>query len=372
MPVDDFPEAAVLVDELKVVRTSGLAHVSLTRVPWLARAVTIYFPESQERYHKARLRELLIVAAATLHDPVKTGIQLAFGLDHRTDVLNSKARREAFADHFGVSVETVRRQDNLEDNTFHTLAVAVRALVASAPTEGDTPTGRSEASPGNRDDLFGGVIHADQFRTSHSPAAYRDMIGSIEEGARRIDSYPKRLSVVFKGESAIERIAIQRFGRGSAMIDPYVEEHMLRRQTFYRNLSNGTVVREIYVAEDLRRYLLEGKHGTGVYLAQQDLDESVQMWRECLEGYPNNYLVAFTSERIPFKYEVVDGRTVVMHEAISGNDRDRLNAFAIVNEQIASHFARDFGLVWERTPASDRTLERTLAFINELRKQGSR
>jgi hypothetical protein len=55
-----------------------------------------------------------------------------------------------------------------------------------------------------------------------------------------------------------------------------------------------------------------------------------------------------------------------MHEAISGNDRDRLNAFAVLHEEFAGAFHRDFELVWERTPTENRSLERILGFIAEL------
>ncbi|AOY74407.1 hypothetical protein ARZXY2_4908 (plasmid) [Arthrobacter sp. ZXY-2] len=357
------------------MRTSRISAVTLDRVPELARAIDCCFPEVQAPYKKARLQELLKLATSTIDDPAKTGIQLAFGLDTRTDLFNSKQRREQFANFFNVSAETVRRRHGLEDQVITKLAHAISKLMQFAPTArnpASSATGGVVVEGARflhlQEDLFSGRLQHNQFRTSHSPAAYRDLIASLEKGARQIDSFPKRLSVVFKSDKAIQRIAEQRFGRGSSMIEPYVEEHMLRRRTFYENLSSGTTVREIYTPEDLRSYLLNGRHGKGVDLAQDDLRESIELWRTCAESFPGNYLVAFTSERIPFKYEVIDKRAVVMHEAISGNDRDRLNAFAIEQDDIARVFSRDFELVWERTPPADRTLGRTLDFINELHR----
>ena len=362
LEVDD-----VVVD-LKVVRERGVARTDLARVGALAEAIARYFPEVESRYRKARLRELLVTAMSSLSEPHKTGIGIALGLVAEYDAKNSAYRREHFASHYRSTAETVRRKDGLESQVLGELA---RAIIGMLP-DSDSGAGAVVAAPlargrtGLRDDLLGGAFTGEQFRVSRSPAAYRDLIGELEASATRIDSFPKRLSVVFKSDRAITQIAVQRFGRGSSMIEPYVEEHMLRRRTFYGNLERGAVVREIYVADDLRAYLLHGRHGKGVELERADLAESVSLWQQCMEDYPNNYLVAFTSERIPFKYEVVDSRAVVMHEAISGNDRDRLNAFAIVNDAVAEAFSRDFELVWERTPVADRSLERTLGFIAGL------
>ncbi|HMN40405.1 MAG TPA: hypothetical protein PKE29_06130 [Phycisphaerales bacterium] len=360
-----------VVTDLKLVRERGVARTELSRVSALAEAITRYFPEVEPRYQKARLRELLVLAMAELDEPHKTGIGIALGLLPDYDAKNSSYRREHFAAHYQSTSETVRRRDGLESQVFAELA---RKIIKILPGDSSSDGGNGGAQKppgivsraGLREDLVGGEFVDNQFLVSRSPAAYRDLIGELEAAAQRIDSFPKRLSVVFKSDRAITQIATQRFGRGSAMIEPYVEEHMLRRKTFYGNLARGAVVREIYAAEDLREYLLRGHHGKGVELDRQDLAESVRLWRECMEAYPDNYLVAFTSERIPFKYEVVDSHAVVMHEAISGNDRDRLNAFAIVNAEIAGAFSRDFELVWERTPAADRSLDRTLGFIADL------
>lgn len=364
-------EADDLVPELKVVRESGLARADLNQLPSLRVALTARFPEVDHKYLKARLRELLVEGAQRLEaDPPrepshKRGAEIAFGLSRDFDALGSRERRRGFAEYYKLSEETVRRANGREDQV---LAMLAREIVVGLPqSQADAASvARAAKRIGLRDDLLGGRFAADQFRVSRSPAAYRDLIGELEASATRIDSFPKRLSVVFKSDRAINQIATQRFGRGSAMIEPYVEEHMLRRKTFHGNLARGAVVREIYAADDLREYLLHGHHGKGVDLDRDDLAESIAMWQECMQAYPENYLVAFTAERIPFKYEVVDSRAVVMHEAISGNDRDRLNAFAIVNDEVATAFARDFELVWERTPAADRSLERVMSFIAHL------
>jgi len=356
-----------LVADLKKVREVGLARADLAHLPSLGRALEAYFPDADPQYLKSRLRELLVRGADALSDsPHKRGIEIAFGLTRDYDALGSPQRRRGFAEHYQLSEETVRRANGRESQVF---AILAREIVAGLPGDcGGESQNRVHAAGriGLRDDLVGGAFSTEQFRVSRSPAAYRDLIGELEASARRIDSFPKRLSVVFKSNQAITQIATQRFGRGSSMIEPYIEEHMLRRKSFHENLERGAIVREIYVADDLRAYLLRGHHGKGVELDKQDLSESVNLWRECIEAYPHNYLVAFTTERIPFKYEVVDSRAVVMHEAISGNDRDRLNAFAIVNDEVARAFARDFELVWERTPAPNRSLDHILAFITEL------
>lgn len=357
-----------VVADLKYVRERGVARSELEQIEALATAITRYFPEVDPRYRKARLRELLVTGMKSLDEPHKRGVGIALGLDPDYDAKNSAYRRTHFALHYGSTAETARRRNGLEDQVLAALARALIDMLPNSDSEPQTGTATQLALSRTRprDDLLGGRLSGEQFRVSRSPAGYRDLIGALEASARRIDSFPKRLSVVFKSDRAITQIATQRFGRGSSMIEPYIEEHMLRRKTFYGNLASGAVVREIYVADDLRDYLLRGRHGKGVELDRSDLTESVRLWRECMEAYPDHYLVAFTSERIPFKYEVIDSRAVVMHEAISGNDRDRLNAFAFVNDEAAEAFSRDFELVWERTPVADRSLERTLGFIAEF------
>jgi hypothetical protein len=360
-----FIEVDELVTELKLVRRLGVAGVPLERIKSLEVLIQRLFPDVQQNYRKARLRETLVRGMKRLDGPHERGIGISLGLHPDYDTKNSGYRREHFAAHYNLSAESVRRRGGIEEQVFEILA---RALLSLSPPTSSPPLNSHQevSSSPTRDDLTASDFKNNQFRISRSPSAYRDLIGELESSARRIDSFPKRLSVVFKSDRAIEQIALQRFGRGSSMIEPYVEEHILRRKTFYDNLASGTIVREIYIADDLRNYLLHGRHGKDVTLSRDDLVESLHLWRECIENYPDNYLVAFTSERIPFKYEVIDGRAIVMHEAISGNDRDRLNAFAVLHEEFAGAFHRDFELVWERTPTENRSLERILGFIAEL------
>lgn len=217
-----------------------------------------------------------------------------------------------------------------------------------------------------RELLFDDLGDSTRVLVSKSAIKYRGLIVALESDAREIERIPKRLSVLFKSENAIASIAIQRFGRGSSLIKHYVEEHEDRRNSFFANLDKGMICREIYSPDELRKYLLTGQHGQGVTLGSDELLQNLDTWETCISNYPN-YIVALCSERIPFKYEIIDHRYVIFHETIGGNDRDRLNAIAIDDVSIASTFHDDFDTVWDRINPENRSLNATLAFISNIR-----
>lgn len=203
---------------------------------------------------------------------------------------------------------------------------------------------------------------------STSQIQYSRLIVAHEHGAARIDRIPKRLSVLFKSEAAIAEIAAQRFGPGSSQVDAYVEEHAERKAQFFRQLQGGLRCREIYSMKELSGYLTSGFHGQTVRLDRVHLTSNVQNWLACLDQFPG-YMVALTSEAIPFKYEIVNGQTVVIHEAVGGNDRDRLNALFITSATVGRQYLQDFDLIWDRTDIAFRKPNIIANWIDNLMKE---
>jgi hypothetical protein len=197
---------------------------------------------------------------------------------------------------------------------------------------------------------------------SRSPQQYRNLIIEAEHSAKRIDRIPKRLSVLFKSGATIRFIAEQRFGEGSSNIEHYIEEHEERATQFYTNLRRGMRCRELYSMRDLIEYFRSGKHGDSVILAKGHLRDNLARWIDTIKLYPN-YQVAITKERLPIKYEVINGEVVVIHEAIGRNDRGRLNALAVESRHAAREFIEDFDLIWDRIPAKDRRRDAILEWI---------
>lgn len=194
---------------------------------------------------------------------------------------------------------------------------------------------------------------------------YSRLIVALEHGASRIDRIPKRLSVLFKSEAAVEEIAEQRFGPGSSQVDAYVQEHRERKSQFFEQLDNGLRCREIYSKKELQAYLRSGTHGQTVKLERTHLLANVKSWLDCLTNY-SGYLVALTDETVPFKYQVVNGTTVILHEAVSGNDRDRLNAMCITSVPAGREFLADFDRIWDRTDSEFRKAENIVKWVHQL------
>lgn len=199
--------------------------------------------------------------------------------------------------------------------------------------------------------------------TSSSPKTYRERIVPAEAGASTIDRIPKRLSVVFKGETTVRSIAEQRFGSGSPSVEHYVQEHHDRRQEFFGALSRGMVCREIYNENELLSYVKSRAHSAAVMLDRAEIADTVFRWRQAIELH-SSYLVALTTDPIPFKYELIDGRLMSLHEAIGVADSHRLNAIFIEGRSVGEAFLADFNAIWERVPPSRRSKTELLSFVD--------
>jgi hypothetical protein len=129
-PNSELDELPPLVQEIKLLREWGVSKADLSRLPLIATMVDDYFPNALPHHRRGRVQELLKAAAAILEGDSRTGAELALGLVPSTDLLNSKSRREVFAQHFDRRSGTVRREGHLEDRVFGQLAKALEALLA--------------------------------------------------------------------------------------------------------------------------------------------------------------------------------------------------------------------------------------------------
>jgi hypothetical protein len=197
---------------------------------------------------------------------------------------------------------------------------------------------------------------------STSPAEYSKLILLAEAEAKRIDRIPKRISVVFKDADTVLAIAESRFGKGSSNIVHYVAEHESRRQAFFSSLMRGTICREIYNIEELEGYVRSRMHGQNVVLSQKEMATTLHRWVSTIINEPN-YLVALTRDRVPLKYEIIDSRAVVMHEAIGSADRHRFNALCVWSAEVANKVREDFEVVWDRTEPRNRDSEFVASWI---------
>jgi hypothetical protein len=209
-----------------------------------------------------------------------------------------------------------------------------------------------------------GECHA-RVATTSSPKLYRERIVPAEAGAQTIERIPKRLSVVFKGEETVRAIAEQRFGSGSPSVKHYVDEHRERRAEFFAALRRGMVCREIYNEQELVEYVRSGAHGSSVVLDRSEVSDTVLRWRQAIELY-DDYIVALTADPIPFKYELIDGRLVSLHEAIGVSDLHRLNAIFVEGRSVGESFLSDFETIWERVPPDRRSKAALLSFIDKV------
>lgn len=209
---------------------------------------------------------------------------------------------------------------------------------------------------GGRDDIYVPV------KTSSSPEEYRKVIIPAEAGANRIDRVPKRLSVVFKSPATVRSIAEGRYGYGSPSIQHYTEEHDARRQEFFTALGRGMACREVYNAAELIEYVSSRRHGS-VLLTASEMIDTLSRWRAAVENY-ERYFVAITRDPLPFKYEVVDTRLAILHEAVGINDLHRLNGIILQGRHVGASFLRDFETIWDRVDANLREKTGVLSFID--------
>lgn len=207
------------------------------------------------------------------------------------------------------------------------------------------------------------AAHAVSVRVATSPADYKQMILDLESGASYIDRIPKRIFVVFKSSETVKRIAEQRYGAGSDHIRHYVEEHKERTQRFYNALGRGMVCREIYNKAELVSYVKSMKHGLTVTLTKAQMQETVIRWRDAIRSQQGGYLVGLTDAPLPFKYELIDRRHFLIHEAIGHSDEGRLNAFCVTGEEFSRAPVRDFEMIWNSIPPDERTHESAVQWI---------
>lgn len=199
-----------------------------------------------------------------------------------------------------------------------------------------------------------------------SPYSYHRLVVEAENTARHIDRIPKRISVLFKGDELIEHIARGRFGPGSPNVKEYREEHVTRRELFYASLRAGNLFcREVYNTDELVGYIGTLTHAGPVRIPVHLARDMVIRWHDAIVNWPKNYQVGFTKDRIPFKYHIMDGKQVIMHEAIGSADMHRLNAISIFSQSIAEKFTRDFNTIWERTEPRQRDNRYVAEWISE-------
>lgn len=205
--------------------------------------------------------------------------------------------------------------------------------------------------------------HAVSVRVATSPADYKQMILGLESGASEIDRIPKRIFVVFKSTETVQRIAEQRYGVGSDHIRHYIEEHRERTQGFYNALGRGMVCREIYNKAELLAYVKGMKHGIAVTLTKTQMEETVVRWRDAIRTQQQGYFVGLADAPLPFKYELIDRRHFLIHEAIGHSDEGRLNAFCVTGEEFSRTPVRDFEMIWNSIPPDERTRDSVVRWI---------
>lgn len=264
--------------------------------------------------------------------------------------------------YYGVTSATSSRMSEAATDAVHLLArwIAVRGSIDPLDPPSEAPADPVHTRGGST-----AIATAASVAISTSSIQYSQLIVAHEHAATQIDRIPKRLSVLFKSEEAVVDIAEQRFGPGSSQIDAYVREHRERKSQFYSQLSDGLRCREIYAIPELKAYLATGAHGRSVHLDREHVQANVANWLECLERYPD-YIVALTEEAVPFKYEVINAQTVVIHQAIGGNDRDRLNAIFLTGIAAGRLFQNDFDLIWDRTPIEYRQSQNVITWASNV------
>jgi hypothetical protein len=210
-------------------------------------------------------------------------------------------------------------------------------------------------------------LPADHVAVCSSSADFARVILSVEREATRVDRMTKRVSAIFKDPDAVEAIASERFGPGSTQASAYRDEHSERHRLFIERLAQRHLMcREIYQRQELLAYARTRVHGIDIVLDKHILRRTIETWASCIEKY-EGYHVALTEDPIPLKYQIFNGKTVVLHEAAGSLDGQRLNAIVIEGEAALSAFQADFDNVWDRIPVPLRSKQPIIEFIeNEL------
>lgn len=201
---------------------------------------------------------------------------------------------------------------------------------------------------------------------SMSPNDYKELILSAEKGAKVIWFMPKRIHVMFKSQAFIHYLAERRFGIGSEYIQAYEDEHIDRKAELYRGLNNGMIIHELHNKNDLISYIKKKSHHGVENIEKQYFIEMLTEWKRVLRQFPSNYCARLTDENILLKYELIDKKTMVIHESVGSDGRDRLNAILIENPVIVRKISNDFSQVWERVPPNDRNNQSVIDFIDSV------
>ncbi len=185
--------------------------------------------------------------------------------------------------------------------------------------------------------------------TYNTVEKYKTAINEAEGNAEELLYIQHRIAPYFKRNTAIEFIASARFGAGSADYKNYVEEHLGRRQEFYKFLANGGAYREIFPRKQLLKYVSSGTHADNKWpLPADEIVALLTGWRETLLRYPN-FKSAISDDSIPIKYHIIDRNLVILHEPVGKGDVYRLNSVFINCEKTNRNFRDDFEIIWSLT-----------------------
>lgn len=210
-----------------------------------------------------------------------------------------------------------------------------------------------------------GFVESD-VKLSMSPQDYKDIILEMEKDAKEIQLLSKRLTVMFKSEEMIHEMARKRFGDGSSHIEAYIDEHTRRKYSFFSALDSGCKIHEIHNKVELEKYLKERSHVGIGQMGYAHVLQMVENWKKAMSDYPNQYFVALTEESIPFKYELVNGEWMVIHESVGAQSNQRMNALFINSEEIVNQIRKDFFAIWDRTNREDRDRNSISAWIDKI------
>lgn len=209
-----------------------------------------------------------------------------------------------------------------------------------------------------------------QVRTITRADEYNAAIEKLETPARRVVKTLQRFNTVFKDEELSREVAKQRYGAGSPLYRTYVSTHGRRRQEFFLKLESGNLHhREILSLVSIREWLREPAHPAALKLRRELIERQVRNVIDTLHRFPHNYSLALSEEDHPFRYAVIDSKTVVLHEAIGATDMHRVNSLFITEKSTITAFEEEFELVWQRTDEDLRSNSTVSMKLEELLQQ---
>lgn len=199
---------------------------------------------------------------------------------------------------------------------------------------------------------------------------YNAAIEALEIPARRVVKTLQRFNTVFKDEELSREVARQRYGAESPLYRTYVSTHGRRRQEFFLKLEGGNLHhREILSLVSIREWLREPVHPAASKLRRDLVERQVQNVIDTLHRFPHHYSLALSEEDHPFRYAVIDSKTVVLHEAIGATDMHRVNSLFITENSAIEAFEEEFELVWQRVPEDLRSNDTVATKLEELLDQ---